>query len=117
MAQLLLSMEGADGGMFEANPREVLKRVLARFAQRGLKPVVAVELEFYLFDQRLDSHGRPRTPINPVTGQRNESTQVYYMEDLNDYRGFTDAVAAACAAQGIPAEAAPAASTSSRSPA
>lgn len=104
MAQLLLSMEDASGGMFEANPREVLKRVLARFAQRGLKPVVAVELEFYLFDQRLDSHGRPRTPVNPMTGQRNESTQVYYMEDLNDYRGFTDAVAATCDVQGIPAD-------------
>lgn len=104
MAQLLLSMEDAGGGMFQANPREVLKRVLARFAERGLKPVVAVELEFYLFDQRLDGHGRPRTPINPMTGQRNSSTQVYYMEDLNDYRGFTDAVAAACAAQAIPAD-------------
>ena len=31
MAQLLLSMEDANGGMFEANPREVLKRVVQRF--------------------------------------------------------------------------------------
>ena len=38
-AQLLLSMEDAKGGMFEANPREVLKRVLARYAARGV-PVV-----------------------------------------------------------------------------
>ena len=103
-AQLLLSMEDAQGGMFEANPREVLKRVLKRYAARGLKPVVAVELEFYLFDQRMDDAGRPRTSINPATGQRNTSTQVYYMEDLNDYRGFTDAVAAACRAQRIPAD-------------
>lgn len=103
-AQLLLSMEDAQGGMFEANPREVLRRVLERYAARGLKPVVAVELEFYLFDQRMDDAGRPRTSINPATGQRNTSTQVYYMEDLNDYRGFTDAVAAACRAQRIPAD-------------
>lgn len=103
-AQLLLSMEDARGGMFEANPREVLKRVLARYTARGLKPVVAVELEFYLFDQRLDDAGRPRTSINPATGRRNTSTQVYYMEDLNDYRGFTDAVAATCRAQRIPAD-------------
>ncbi|MET0814640.1 MAG: glutamine synthetase, partial [Pseudoxanthomonas sp.] len=32
MAQLLLSMEDAKGGAFEANPREVLKRVLDRYA-------------------------------------------------------------------------------------
>ncbi len=104
MAQLLLSMEDARGGLFEANPREVLKRVLERYAARGLKPVVAVELEFYLFDQRPDTDGRPVASINPATGARNRSTQVYYMEDLNDYRGFTDAVAAACRAQRIPAD-------------
>ncbi len=104
MAQLLLSMEDARGGLFEANPREVLKQVLQRYAARGLKPVVAVELEFYLFDAHLDADGRPRTPVNPVTGRRSGSTQVYYMEDLNDYRGFTDGVAAACEMQGIPAD-------------
>lgn len=104
MAQLLLTMEDAQGGMFEANPREVLKRVLDRYAARGLTPVVAVELEFYLLDRLPDAQGRPQTTINPNTGRRNASTQVYYIEDLNDYREFTDAVAAACRAQGIPAD-------------
>jgi len=104
MAQLLLSMEDANGGSFGANPREVLQRVLQRYAARGLKPVVAVELEFYLLDKLADARGRPQASHNPSTGQRNSSTQVYYMEDLNDYRGFTDAIADACAAQGIPAD-------------
>jgi glutamine synthetase len=104
MAQCLLSMENAQGGMFEANPREVLKRVIARYAERGLKPVVAVELEFYLFDRLPDAHGRPQPPVNAHTGARNTSTQVYYLEDLNDFRGFIDGVAVACTAQGIPAD-------------
>ncbi len=104
MAQLLLSMEDAQGGMFQANPREVLKRVLARYAARGLKPVVAVELEFYLFDRLPDAHGRPQPPVNAHTGERNTSTQVYYLEDLNDFRGFINGVADACKAQGIPAD-------------
>lgn len=104
MAQLLLSMEDANGGAFEANPREVLKRVLDRYAARGLKPVVAVELEFYLFDRLPDAHGRPQPPINAHTGARNMSTQVYYIEDLNDFHDFIDAVADACRIQGIPAD-------------
>jgi len=104
MAQLLLQMEDGKGGLFAANPREVLKRVLARFAERGLTPVVAVELEFYLLDARLGPDGRPQTSINPRTGQRNRTTQVYYMEDLNDYQAFTDAVSEACRAQDIPAD-------------
>ena len=104
MAQCLLSMEDANGSAFEANPREVLKRVLDRYAARGLKPVVAVELEFYLFDRLPDAHGRPQPPINAHTGARNMSTQVYYIEDLNDFHDFIDAVADACRIQGIPAD-------------
>ncbi len=104
MAQVLLAMEDGDGGVFSANPREVLKRVLDRFTARGLTPVVAVELEFYLLDKQLLADGRPQTSINPATGARNQTTQVYYMEDLNDYQGFTDAVTDACRAQHIPAD-------------
>jgi glutamine synthetase len=104
MAQLLLSMEDASGAPFAANPRQVLAHVLERFAERGLTPVVAVELEFYLLDNELLPDGRPQTSRNPATGARNDTTQVYYLQDLNDYQGFTDAVAAACIAQGIPAD-------------
>jgi glutamine synthetase len=104
MLQCLLSMEGFDGGQFSANPREVLKRVVQKFYDRGLTPVVAVELEFYLLDKALTPEGRPQTSINPSTGERNTTTQVYYMEDLNDYQKFTDAVSDACAAQRIPAD-------------
>jgi len=103
-AQLLLQMEDGQGGLFEANPREVLKRVVQRFRDRGLTPVVAVELEFYLLDATLTPDGRPQASPNPATGERNRSTQVYYMQDLDDYRGFTDAVDAACRIQGIPAD-------------
>ena len=104
MAQLLLTMEDGVGGPFQVNPREVLRRVLARYSALGLTPVVAVELEFYLLDADLTHDGRPQVSTNPATGVRNTSTQVYYMQDLNDYQEFTDAVADACRAQGIPAD-------------
>lgn len=103
MAQLLLSMED-HGGAFEANPRAVLARVLERFGAHGLTPVVAVELEFYLFDAAPDARGRPQTVRDPRTGLRSDSTQVYYMPELDEHRGFTDAVAAACRAQRVPAD-------------
>ena len=104
MAQCLIQMEDGQGGLFEANPREVLKRVVDRYKARGLTPVVAVELEFYLLDAELTIEGRPQTSINPATGRRNTTTQVYSMEDLNDYQGFTDAINDACRKQRIPAD-------------
>lgn len=104
MAQCLIQMEDGQGGLFEANPREVLRRVVDRYKARGLTPVVAVELEFYLLDAELTIEGRPQTSINPATGRRNTTTQVYSMEDLNDYQGFTDAINDACRKQRIPAD-------------
>ena len=104
MAQLLLAMEDDAGGLFEVAPRAVLQRVLSRYAALGLTPVVAVELEFYLFDAVPDAQGRPQTPRDPLSGLRSDSTQVYYLQDLDEQRGFIDAVAAACQAQDIPAD-------------
>ena len=102
-AQLLLSMD--DGGQpFAVQPRHVLERVLARYAARGWTPVLAVELEFYLLDAAADAHGRPQPPRHPRNGRRADSTQVYSIDELDDWRGFTDAVAAACHAQAIPAD-------------
>ena len=34
-------------------PREVLAQVLERLGRKGIFPVVAFELEFYLFDRQL----------------------------------------------------------------
>jgi len=104
MAQCLLEMEDGHGELFPGSPREVLKRVVSRFTARGLTPVVAVELEFYLFDRTLGADGRPRTAINPATRRRDDSTQVYYIQDLVDHQDFLDAVARACEAQSIPAD-------------
>ncbi|GIX36531.1 MAG: glutamine synthetase [Lysobacteraceae bacterium] len=102
--QLLLGMEDLSGAPFAAHPRQVLSAVLDRYAARGWTPVLAVELEFYLLDAQLDATGHPRTPINPATGTRQHATQVYALQDLDDFSAFTAAVTAACRTQGIPAD-------------
>ena len=102
--QLLLRMEDGAGGWFEAHPRRVLERVLDRYRALGIVPVLAVELEFYLFDRLADADGRPQATINASSGRRNASTQVYSIDDLDENAAFIDAVAQACRAQRIPAD-------------
>ena len=102
-AQLLLAMFNEDGSPFAANPREVLKQVLARLRARGLRPVVAVELEFYLMDAARDADDRPQAPISPATGERDRTTQVYGIAELDSYRDFIRDINKACAAQDLPA--------------
>lgn len=105
-AQCLLDMTDPQGDSLAFQPREILRRVVQRYAERGLTPVVAVELEFYLLDRALGSDGLPQVAINPATGRRNTSTQVYYLQDLEDYGSFLDTVNRYCTAQQIPADAA-----------
>ncbi|HXH04170.1 MAG TPA: glutamine synthetase family protein [Candidatus Competibacteraceae bacterium] len=105
MAQLLLGMYEEDGRPFYADPRHVLTRVAERFTRElRLTPVVAVEMEFYLIDQARDARGRPQPPLSPKTGERESKTQVYGVDELDDYTELLEAIAAAAALQGIPAD-------------
>ena len=58
-AQLLLTMQNADGGACELEPRVVLQRVLKRLHERNCFPVVAAELEFYLQDPQRPPRRKP----------------------------------------------------------
>ena len=41
-----------DGRAFDGDPRQALAALLTRYGARGLTPVVATELEFYIIDDR-----------------------------------------------------------------
>ncbi|MFC6673298.1 glutamine synthetase family protein [Marinobacterium aestuariivivens] len=66
--------------------------------------MVAVELEFYLIDQERDEEGRPQPPVSPRSGKRDEHTQVYSINNLDDYANLLEEIAEYTAAQDIPAD-------------
>ncbi len=103
-AQLLLRMHERDGKPFFADPQQLLRAVLKRFTELGLRPQIAVELEFYLIDRQRTAQGAPQPPVSPATGERESSTQVYGIYELDDYHELFDAIAEAAAAQNLPAE-------------
>ena len=100
-AQVLLTLQGLDGVPYYYEPRNVLKRVLQRFSSIGLRPVVALELEFYLLDPDLISGNLPVPARSPATGIRLDSTQVYNMEEIEEFSLVLDDIASSCTAQGI----------------
>jgi glutamine synthetase len=110
-AQILLQMTDPAGDANEGKPsrfcpRAALAGTLAHFKRLGLTPVVAVELEFYLFDRNRDGNGMPVAVKNPVTGETETSKQPYSIDDLDAYGTFIRRVAAYTRAQDIPAGAA-----------
>ncbi len=101
-AQMLMTLHDAKGQVHPAEPRAALERVLARFAELKLKPVAALELEFYLIDQERTAGGAPQPPIDPRSGKRESAYSVYGIEDLDRYRTFLDALADAARRQNLP---------------
>ncbi len=102
--QLLISMYELDGTPSPGDPRHALKRVVDRFAELSLTPVVAIELEFYLIDRSRGEAGRVRPPASPVSGFRPSQLQAYLLTDLDDQAPFLAEVYAACETQGLPAQ-------------
>lgn len=101
--QVLMTVQNQDGSPNQFDPRNVASRVVERMAADGLTPVVAFELEFYLFDREMDPDGRPQPAASPVTGEREQTTQVYGIWELDAFADFFRDVREACEAQGVPA--------------
>lgn len=101
-AQMLTTLRDPSGTVHPAEPRAALERVLERFAEMKLRPVAAMELEFYLIDKQRGEHGQPLPPIDPETGKRESTNSVYGIEDLDSYGVFTRALSDAAQTQNLP---------------
>ena len=101
-AQALFRLLDDKGGPFFADPRTVLEKSIAPLQKRGLKIVMACELEFYLLDA---SQKTPTAAVSKVPGtdRPQPGPQVYHPDDLWDIDNFLNDLNDVCAAQNIPA--------------
>lgn len=86
---------------FMGDPRHALAAVQSRFAARGLTPVVAVELEFFLID---DAGERLRVPPSPRSGKRRMAGEILSLRALDMFDDFFTELYEACEAMDIPAD-------------
>lgn len=102
VAQLQVQMLDHDRRPFFGDPRHVLDTVLERYAGRGWRPVVAIELEFYFVDPERTAAGHAQPPPSRLTGRREHRTQINSMADLNSVSDILSEIAATCAVQDVP---------------
>ncbi len=102
VAQLQVQMLDHDRQPFFGDPRHVLETVLERYAKRGWRPVVAIELEFYFVDPERTPMGHAQPPPSRLTGRREHRTQINSMADLNSVSDILSEIAATCAGQNVP---------------
>ncbi len=102
-AQVMVTMGEGNGAPAMVEPRNVAAAVARRFTELGLRPIIAFELEFYLLDEVADGNGRPQPPISPLTGLRDETTQVYGIDEVSGFTALFRDVDRAALMQKIPA--------------
>ncbi|WEX08821.1 glutamine synthetase family protein [Chelativorans sp. AA-79] len=88
-AQVICDIVHQDGRDVEISPRNVLKRVLAKYAEHGLRPIVAPEIEFYLVHKNPD----PDYPLTPPVGRSGRPIgggQGYSIAGVNEFDELID---------------------------
>jgi glutamine synthetase len=89
-----------DGSLSPLAPRSALKNILARYQARGWTPVVAPELEFYIFAAHANADQPYQAPALR-TGRRESGFDAFSFSTLNDLEPFFDDLYRACTQLGI----------------
>ncbi|GFE51426.1 glutamine synthetase [Roseobacter cerasinus] len=100
-ALLPIWMFHEDGRPYDGDPRHALRAVLDRYTERGLTPVCAVELEFFLID---DSGRNLQVPPSPRSGKRRVAGEILSLRALDQFDGFFTDLYDACEEMDIPAD-------------
>ncbi|OWV92640.1 glutamine synthetase family protein [Rhizobium sp. R693] len=103
--QVLATMHEFDGTPSFMDPRAILASVLKRYEERGLTPVVATELEFYVVEPNWRETGRPSPPTNLTYRGEPNGFQLYDMTAVDALDDYLQTVRAYARAQGLPADA------------
>ncbi|WP_158802359.1 MULTISPECIES: glutamine synthetase family protein [unclassified Acidisoma] len=83
-AQIIHDCHYKNGDPVPMAPRQVLRRVLALYKERGWEPVLAPELEFYLVGRNTD----PDYPLVPPvgrSGRQETGRQSYSIDAVNEF--------------------------------
>lgn len=99
-ALAICDAEELTGGGSPLSTRAQLKRVLAAYACRGWRPVVATELEFFVFAPQADAL-HPFQPPQGLDGRREAGFSAFGISSSNGLRPFFDEVYRCMAALGL----------------
>jgi len=100
-ACVICDVETETGGQIMLSPRTILRHVLDLYADRGWKPIVAPEFEFYLIERQEDKTSAPRPPKGKSGIREVGSTEPYSIDAVDEFGDFFDDVYDACEEQGI----------------
>jgi glutamine synthetase len=81
-------------------PRMILKKVLKLYEDKGWKPVIAPEVEFYLVSKNIDPDF-PLVPPSGRSGRPETASQPYGLEALNEFEDIIEHIYDFCEKAGL----------------
>ncbi|MCB1482684.1 MAG: glutamine synthetase [Rhodobiaceae bacterium] len=99
-AQVICDCVHSDGTMVDYAPRSVLKHIIALYSEKGLRPVVAPELEFYLVEKSANPDVPLSVPVG-ISGRKESGRQAYGIEAANEFDPCVEDIYAYCEASRI----------------
>ncbi|GGP59277.1 glutamine synthetase [Shewanella algicola] len=99
-AQVIHDCYDRMGNPIELSPRNVLKKVLKLYEDKGWEPVIAPEMEFYL-TKRSDDHDLPLKPPIGRSGRPEAGRQSFSIDAANEYDPLFEDMYDWCEAQGL----------------
>ena len=99
-ASIFVDCYQKDGSPVDTSPRRVLRNVLDLYKEKGWRPVVAPEVEFYLINAHVDSQKEVEPPEGRL-GRTETSKQPYSIDTMNDFDPFIIDVYSYCEDQDI----------------
>ena len=98
--QVIHDAYGRDDNPIATAPRNVLKRVVQLFREKGLEPIVAPEMEFFLVARNIDP-AQAITPMMGRSGRPAAARQAYSMSAVDEYGPVIDDIYDFAEAQGF----------------
>ncbi len=102
-AQVICNMQERDGSPVSYTPRSVLQSVVNAYQAKGLAPIIAPEIEFYLVKTNND----PDYPLEPPVGRSGRAIaggQGYSIAGINEFDELVDDIYHFSEAQGLEIE-------------
>ncbi|TXR54896.1 glutamine synthetase family protein [Reinekea thalattae] len=99
-AQIIHDCFNNDDELVDIAPRSVLRRVLNKYKEKGITPVVAPELEFYLVQKNLDEDYPLEPPIGR-NGRPETARQCYSIDAVNEFDPLFEEMFDFCDAQNL----------------
>ena len=103
VAVVIHDCEDFDGRPVGISPRAVLRRVLKAYENKGWKPVVAPEMEFYLIAENNNPH-EPLRPPKGRAGRTEVGRQSFSIDAVNDFDPFFQDLSRFCEAANLGVE-------------